>query len=82
MNAQSLVSYERCFKLANAVKFRNKNIECIRETWLNEDFVDNELHLDQVSINRKGRISGLRNYGGLVSIAINETTTFLEIEKC
>ena len=67
VNARSLLSFDRRFKIANAVMTCRYPIVIVTETWWNEDIDDSELMLPgyillrcEIAVNKHG--------GGLVAI--------------
>ena len=76
MNAQSLLNYERRFKLENGVKVRNYNTVCVSETWLNERLKDIENFLVDYIIYRKSWLSEDRIKDGGALSAVNNTICY------
>ena len=71
---QMLVNFEGRLKLANAVKIWDYNLVFIRHTWLSENIIDNELHLEDYPIQRRnGPAEGEKKHAGELIVIENIT---------
>ena len=76
MNALCFVKDKRPFKVSKAINFRNYNIVCISETWLNKNLFDNKVNLKDYAVYRKDQSSEGRKNSGGVLLAINDINSF------
>ena len=65
-----LVNSEGCFKLISAVKVWKYNIVFFRDTWYNENIIENELYFEDYTIHRKDQPAKCENKHAVELIGI------------